>query len=76
MAEPTQKELDRRQKKAAVSLIINTIDRYIAEEDIQVVESKLKELKDAFVKFELAHEVYRSLLERPKDIEKSDSLLH
>ena len=63
----------RRQKKAAVTRHLGTLERLVAEEDAVGVQSKLDQVHTSFLDLETSHEVYHNLLEDEAEIEQSDS---
>ena len=69
MAQP---KIIRRQKKAAVTRHLGTLERLIAEEDIELVRTKLKQLKVSFGEFEMSHDTYHDSLSDEEEIAESE----
>ena len=59
MAQP---KIIRRQKKAAVTHHLGTLERLITEEDIELVRTKFKQLKVSFGESEMSHDTYHDSL--------------
>ena len=67
-----QDKLVRRQRKAAVTRMINNVERFIVEDDINEVKSRTERLKECFKNFEESHDKYHAQLNGDDAIEESD----
>jgi len=65
-------ENSRRAWKTAITKHISGLTRHIAEEDSKAVEKRLPKLKEAFLKFEEAHDELSGHIESDDDMEKND----
>ena len=63
----------RRQRKAAITRHLGTLERLVAEEDVDDVKERLDIVKGSFRDFEIAHDLYHDGLVDDDDIEESDS---
>ena len=63
----------RRQRKGVVTRHLGTLERLVAEEDIDGVRSRLDRVKHSFDEFEDTHNNYRDSLENEEEIEASDA---
>ena len=63
----------RRQRKAAITRHLGTLERLVAEEDVDNVKERLNTIKGSFQVFETAHDLYHDGLADDDDIEESDS---
>ena len=63
----------RRQRKGVVTRHLGTLERLVAEEDIDGVRSRLDRVKHSFDEFEDTHNNYRDSLENEEEIEVSDA---
>ena len=63
----------RRQRKAAITRHLGTLERLVAEEDGDNVKERLITIKGSFQVFETAHDLYHDGLADDDDIEESDS---
>jgi hypothetical protein len=66
----------RKQRKAAITRELNSVKRYIAEEDEDEIKGRLHKLKTAFVDFEASHEAYHKTLTEEKEQDESDQYLY
>ena len=48
----------RRQRKAAITRHLGTLERLVAEEDVDDVKERLDIVKGSFREFEIAHDLY------------------
>ena len=72
-----QAKVTRRQRKAAITRHLGTLDRLIAEEEIKQVKDRLEKISVAFLRFETSHDEYNELLKDADDgIEASDRWFH
>ena len=65
-------KLVRRQKKAAITRHLRTLNRLVAEENIKEAKTKLDKLQNSFKEFENSHYVYNDTLENEEEVEVSD----
>ena len=63
----------RRQRKAAITRHLGTLERLVAEEDVDDVKERLDIVKGSYRDFEIAHDLYHDGLVDDDDIEESDS---
>ena len=63
----------RRQRKAAITRHLGTLERLVAEEDVDDVKERLDVIKESFQEFAIAHDLYHAGLVDDDDIEESDS---
>ena len=63
----------RRQRKAAITRHLGTLERLVAEEDVDDVKERLDIVKRSFRDFEIAHDLYHDGLVEDDDVEESDS---
>jgi hypothetical protein len=63
-------------RKAAVTKAINSVKRYVAEEEKGLVKTNLETLVGKFKDFEISHEAYHELLKSDDEIEASDTYLY
>ena len=72
-----QVKVIRRQQKAAITRRLGTLDRLIAEKEIEQVKERLEKNSVAFLRFETCHDEYNKLLKDDDDkIDASDSWFH
>ena len=62
----------RRQRKCAVTRHLGMLERLVAEEDVDAVQSRLDSLKRSFGEFEDTHNTYHDTLDED-EIEASDA---
>ena len=65
----------RRYAKASLTRLINKTDKFIVENDVPGLKSHMEKMKEAFQKFESAHERYHELLETEAQQKESDDYL-
>ena len=63
----------RRQRKAAITRHLGTLERLVADEDVDDVKERLDIVKGSFRDFEIAHDIYHDGLVEDDDIEESDT---
>ena len=63
---------DRGYKRSSVTRRISALKRYVAEDNLDLVKTKMTELKESFKDFERAHESYHSTLKGDTVIAESD----
>ena len=72
-----QAKVIRRQRKAAITRHLGTLDRLLAEEETEQVKERLEKISVAFLRFETSHDEYNELLKDDDDeIEASDCWFH
>ncbi len=71
-----EKKTKRATAKASVTRTVNSIRRYIAEEDKDIVVELIAQLKDKFKVFEAAHVDFHTELTEAEEIEASDMYLY
>jgi len=76
MADIEESKVQRRQRKGVVTRHVNSIARYIAEEETADVKSTIEKVKEAFKNFTSAHTRYHNFLTDEKDIEDSDNYFY
>ena len=62
----------RGRRKASITKFINSISRYIAEDDLERVKEYTEKLKETFKEFESIHERIHATLETDEQLEESD----
>ena len=62
----------RKNSKTQLTKELNSIERYMAEDEVEQVNNRLKSVKEKFRTFETDHEKYHNALEDEKEIEESD----
>ena len=70
MGDPAKVKVTRGQRKATLARLLGTIERHIIEENVELVETKLDELKAAFDNLEITHDEYNGLLQDKKGIRR------
>ena len=63
----------RRQRKGVVTRILGTLDRLIAEEDVDGVQNRLESAIHSFAEFEETHVSYHDALVNEEEIQASDT---
>ena len=62
----------RKNSRTQLTKELNSIERYMAEDEVEQVNNRLKSVKEKFRTFETDHEKYHNALEDEKEIEESD----
>jgi len=73
MADAEQEKVIRKQRKAAVTRVLNRIKRRVAENNIGQVKEDLEQAITTFENFEGAHDKYHSLVTDDADIQESEN---
>ena len=68
----TEAKKARKARKGALTREVNTLRRFMAEDSIDEVATRLPSLKDKFTEFEMAHKNFHEGLNEEKDIDESD----
>ena len=63
----------RRQRKGVVTRHLGTLDRLIAEEDVDGVQNRLESAIHSFAEFEETHVFYHDALVNEEEIQASDT---
>ncbi len=63
----------RRQRKGVVTRHLGMLERLVAEEDVDAVQSRLDSVKRSFGEFEETHNTYHERIENEDEIEASDT---
>ena len=67
-----EQKVVRKNRKGAVTRELNTINRFMSEDDIEEVKRRFPAVKDKFKEFENSHIAYHDFLTEEKEIDDSE----